>query len=714
MSKDTYKNLDEYTQEYDKEYYDGGGCSVDKKNGYDKKYSLQNKNWFSYFDTLSDEIINNFNPQKTIDVGCAKGFLVEMLRDKGIEAYGIEVSKYALSTIRSDIKQYCKNISILEDIQIEKLGKYDCVSCIEVLEHIPQEFSKKAVLNLTKLAGNIFFSSTPDDYTEKTHVNVQNPEYWISIFNEYNYYIDPFLNLSNIIPHALNFSNIDIILNKALKFKPFKDRLSMMYGDNFNLKKFLNNKDKDFNKILYNLILNILSVENLKNEEIDIINEINKKVSTLNLSLIGSINENRNLKLVLKDKEDYITDLNKSLNIQTNHLKNIQSSLTWKLYLKYNAVKNIFNILDKPSEKKYIGSCLIINGGYGDTYRYRALFLKEQFEKLEYNCQIIFFENEILSEKLEDDIYKYDFIVLQRVPINEKINLLLDKVKGKIPIIYDIDDLIFNTKYISHRKGLSVLDNLTRFYDIELYNRYRYVMNQSDYILTSTDSLKDQILKNFPQKKVFINRNAIGEEIIFYSEKAFKEISSYKRSNEYIIIGYASGSKTHNEDFSVINESLFYIFKKYKNVHLVIIGELDISSELEKYNKRIIKVPFLSWKELPFWLARFDINLSPLENNIFCEAKSELKYFESALVRVPTIASELPSFRYAIKQGKTGFLAKNTEDWSNALEKLILDARLRKKMGENAYIDVINRYTIEERSKKLSEILLEIKKTFHG
>jgi glycosyltransferase involved in cell wall biosynthesis len=66
---------------------------------------------------------------------------------------------------------------------------------------------------------------------------------------------------------------------------------------------------------------------------------------------------------------------------------------------------------------------------------------------------------------------------------------------------------------------------------------------------------------------------------------------------------------------------------------------------------------FVPLDQLPNEIAQFDVNLAPLEvGNPFCEAKSELKYFEAALAGVPTIASPTGPYRRAIRHGETGFL----------------------------------------------------------
>jgi hypothetical protein len=91
-------------------------------------------------------------------------------------------------------------------------------------------------------------------------------------------------------------------------------------------------------------------------------------------------------------------------------------------------------------------------------------------------------------------------------------------------------------------------------------------------------------------------------------------------------------------------------------------------------------------KDLPREVARFDINLAPLEaGNPFCEAKSELKFFEAAICDIPTIASPTGPYARAIKSGETGFLASNADEWSKALNLLVRNPRSRRRIGRAAH-----------------------------
>jgi len=61
-------------------------------------------------------------------------------------------------------------------------GRWDVISAIEVLEHLPASQTDLVVANLCSVTDTLLFSSTPDDYNEGTHINVRPPSYWAALF----------------------------------------------------------------------------------------------------------------------------------------------------------------------------------------------------------------------------------------------------------------------------------------------------------------------------------------------------------------------------------------------------------------------------------------------------------------------------------------------------------------------------------------------------
>ena len=155
-----------------------------------------------FFTNMAKEIVRKFHPRTVLDVGCAMGYLVLALRDEGVEAYGIDISEYAVGKVREDIRPYCRVWSALDPLPDDFPKFYDLVTNIEVAEHLPEEDGMRLIRNLCSYTGCIIFSSTPDDYAEQTHVNVQKSEYWARIFAQNNFYKDLAYDTGYIAPQA--------------------------------------------------------------------------------------------------------------------------------------------------------------------------------------------------------------------------------------------------------------------------------------------------------------------------------------------------------------------------------------------------------------------------------------------------------------------------------------------------------------------------------
>lgn len=120
--------------------------------------------------------------------------------------------------------------------------------------------------------------------------------------------------------------------------------------------------------------------------------------------------------------------------------------------------------------------------------------------------------------------------------------------------------------------------------------------------------------------------------------------------------------------------------EKHRNVMLCVVGELNLPEKFKRFEERIVRYPFVDWKKLPEYIASVDINICPLENTIFNAAKSEIKWIEAALVKVPTVASRIGAFEEVIDDGVTGVLCSSIEEWKNKLDDLISSEQLRKKL----------------------------------
>ncbi len=154
---------------YDAEYY-AKHCGV--------PYA-HNEHWLGFFGSVADHIVKDLSPKTVFDAGCAWGILVECLRVRGIDAWGMDISEFAINMVQPEYMPYCRVGSILDPLD----SRYDLITCIEVLEHLSKDEGTLAIKNLCQHTDTILFTSTPSDLTEPTHQNVQQPEYWEKQFS---------------------------------------------------------------------------------------------------------------------------------------------------------------------------------------------------------------------------------------------------------------------------------------------------------------------------------------------------------------------------------------------------------------------------------------------------------------------------------------------------------------------------------------------------
>jgi hypothetical protein len=144
--------------------------------------------WKPFFQGIAKKIIDSFSPKTVLDVGCAWGYLVEALRDLGVEAYGVDISSYAISKVREDIKPYCTVGSVTDSLPESFPKRYDILITIEMIEHLHEEECMAAIEKLCNYSDKILISSSSDDITEPTHFNVQQAEYWVKRFAKFGFF----------------------------------------------------------------------------------------------------------------------------------------------------------------------------------------------------------------------------------------------------------------------------------------------------------------------------------------------------------------------------------------------------------------------------------------------------------------------------------------------------------------------------------------------
>lgn len=334
------------------------------------------------------------------------------------------------------------------------------------------------------------------------------------------------------------------------------------------------------------------------------------------------------------------------------------------------------------------GDALLVSSGVaGDSSRYRTQAVSEELNLKGIKTDYTFQENPFLSIFVDN----YSIFVFHRVFCTSKIAKIIQKIKsqGK-EIIFETDDLVFDPKYI---QGSDYFQNINELERKMYENGLGRQILRDPYVkaCTTTTSFLAEKLAEY-KKKVFIVPNRLTLKDLEIADEVIRR--KPKKAANCIRIGYFSGTYGHNRDFATITDVLMNLMEKYPGLELFLAGPLNIDSKLNKYGDRIKQLSRVSRAKHFENISEADINIVPLEmENPFCEAKSELKFFEAGIVETPTVAVANRTFSEAIDDGVDGFLAKDELEWKEKLEKLICDKNLRIEMGRKAREKALKKYS---------------------
>lgn len=343
------------------------------------------------------------------------------------------------------------------------------------------------------------------------------------------------------------------------------------------------------------------------------------------------------------------------------------------------------------------GSILVLSGVLGDTRRYRALHLVQQLQMAGAACTYA----HITDPGIETAADLASVLVLQRVAYTPLAAGLIQRVRQNGGMVLaDTDDLVFDPQAFRWINSPDFQMRMRR----ELYQQdmrlQRDTLEACDGVIVSTDYLAG--LVRAMGRPVWVHRNAANTELEAYSRNALAE---RRTPDGRVIIGYASGTPTHDADFALAAPALRQLLREHPQVHLQVMGYLNLDASWREFDSRVRAIPPVAWRELPPLLADLDINLAPLaQDNPFSQSKSEIKWMEAAFVGVPTLASATDAFRYAIRDGQNGILIHTDADWLPTLERM-LDAKLRANMGASALADVQANYRAVGRARDAVQLL---------
>jgi len=249
---------------------------------------------------------------------------------------------------------------------------------------------------------------------------------------------------------------------------------------------------------------------------------------------------------------------------------------------------------------------------------------------------------------------------------------------------------------------------------IEYYN-----LKKASLIITVSESLKKDLINiGVPHEKVMVNYNGVDtvkfDPLISESEKCKQIKKELSIDSCKVVIGF-SGTFGLWHGIPQLTDAIDIILKNKlsHNIQFLIIGsggELKTVMEKKLSNyKDIIFKGLVSYNQIQYFLGVCDILVSPhcpmLENKEFFG--SPTKIFEYMAMGKGIVASNIGQIGRILEDNKTAILVEpgDVKQLVKGILRLVNDKDLRLRLGRNARIIVLNRYTWDRNIKRLTNRL---------
>ena len=347
------------------------------------------------------------------------------------------------------------------------------------------------------------------------------------------------------------------------------------------------------------------------------------------------------------------------------------------------------------------------------TFRYRVFNMIEALDlRPDLEVSASWFTREDLEHGL-DFVDRADLLVICRTRYDHRIGQLLARAKARgLRVLYDVDDLIFDLRY-AHLIGDTINRSLRTSEEWDWWCAYIARLGMTlqfcDAAITTNPYLAARIADFIGERPVAVLQN-------FYNlRQAEVSFAIYRRKfaeplqrDGRLHIGYFSGTNTHAKDFAVAAGALDQLLEADPRTVLHLIGSLDIPQRLSRHHDQICHLPLLDFVNLQRAQGEVEIAIAPMQDNIFTNCKSELKYFEAALLGTAVIASPTFAFRKSIDDGGNGFLAASHR-WDEKIAEvrnlLAGDGAAYRALAARARSYVEKHYAPEHQAERIARIL---------
>ena len=274
-------------------------------------------------------------------------------------------------------------------------------------------------------------------------------------------------------------------------------------------------------------------------------------------------------------------------------------------------------------------------------------------------------------------LQRYETVIIQRPRYSPTLRRVVKRCKQlQIRVIADFDDLLF----VPELAGLSpaVRSGQISFKLQERnYRKHAQALALFDEVFVSTDPLAAHVRQQLTGSRVDVLPNKLSSYWLHRHTGEQTLASCLKKSDGHQTIAYLSGSRSHNQDFSLVEPVLEQMLKQNCHLKLRIIGRLDFNNQLFDREQLEI-IDWLPYESLPALINSAQVTIAPLRDNEFNICKSHVKFIESAAMGTPVVTSPIPDI---VQHGSVPglYLASSACEWETALWQAMDDSDYRQR-----------------------------------
>jgi glycosyltransferase involved in cell wall biosynthesis len=315
----------------------------------------------------------------------------------------------------------------------------------------------------------------------------------------------------------------------------------------------------------------------------------------------------------------------------------------------------------------------ISKGEYTSSTRYRAMQFFPSFVAHDWQPTHSTISGGLIPIiKTLRHVIKADVVVLLRKTFPMPIFWALRKLSKRL--IFDFDDAIFTNTDGSYSK--------TRM------RRFIKTISKCDYIFAGNQYLADEA------KKYNSNVSVIPTSV----EVAKYDLPINRDSETFDLVWI--GSKSTKKYITAIIPAIENAAKSIPNLRLKIIADFDLTSP-------ILEIKNIAWTEAgeAVELSKCHVGLAPMINNNWTKGKCALKVLQYMATGLPVISSPSGVNAYVLENGVNGYLAHDSNEWSELIIQLAQEKNRLAQMGSFGKKRVNQEFSINVVFQKIISIL---------